>query len=67
MQALMAETVARLSAMGTEVPILMSANVEGADEHNERLLRRLGPRIPSMLAREVARLVETEGTEDLDR
>jgi uncharacterized phosphosugar-binding protein len=69
-QAILAETVARLAATGAEVPILMSANVEGADEHNERQLRRLGPRVPSLLAREVSRLVgaqEPEAEEAQDR
>ncbi len=55
-QAIAADAVARLAATGADVPILMSANVEGADQHNDRLLRRLGPRVPSLLAREVSRL-----------
>jgi uncharacterized phosphosugar-binding protein len=59
-QAIMAEAVARLATTGGEVPILMSANLEGADEHNERQLRSLGPRVPSLLAREVSRLIEDE-------
>ena len=55
-QAIAADAVDRLAATGADVPILMSANLEGADQHNERLLRRLGPRVPSLLAREVSRL-----------
>jgi uncharacterized phosphosugar-binding protein len=66
-QAIMAETVDRLAAAGAEVPILMSANLEGADEHNERQLRRLGPRVPSLLAREVSRLAEPSDQDGEDR
>lgn len=60
-QAIMAEAVIRLAAGGAEVPIMMSANLEGADEHNDRQLRSLGRRVPSLLAREVLlRVAEKE-------
>lgn len=52
-QAVMAETVARLAAEGVEAPLLVSSNIQGASERNERQLRRLGPRGPSLLAREI--------------
>lgn len=63
-QAIAAETAAHLAAAGVEVPVLMSANLEGADEHNDRLLRRLGPRVPSLLSREVSRRSVPDGPEE---
>lgn len=53
MQAVMAETVARLAAEGVEALLLVSSNVKGSAQRNERQLRRLGPRGPSLLAREI--------------
>jgi uncharacterized phosphosugar-binding protein len=52
-QAIMAETVARLAAHGVKAPLLVSSNVEGAAARNERQLRQLDRRGPSLLAREI--------------
>jgi uncharacterized phosphosugar-binding protein len=52
-QAIMAETVARLAAQGVEAPLLPSSNVQGSAGRNEDALRRLGSRGPSLLAREI--------------
>jgi uncharacterized phosphosugar-binding protein len=59
-QAVMAETVARLAAEGVEAPLLVSSNVEGAARRNEGQLRRLGSRGPSLLAREIVLAREHE-------
>jgi uncharacterized phosphosugar-binding protein len=61
-QAIMAEAAAALAAWGVEPPIMMSANLEGSAERNERLLRELGTRVPSLLAREVALRTGGPGT-----
>jgi uncharacterized phosphosugar-binding protein len=52
-QAVTAETVARLAAQGMEAPLLASSNVQGSAGRNEDALRRLGSRGPSLLAREL--------------
>lgn len=44
-QMLVAEICGQLIARGREVPVLISANVPGGDEHNERLNRRYGNRL----------------------
>lgn len=44
-QALTAEIAARYQEHGEESPVLMSANVDGADDHNARLRARYGSRI----------------------
>lgn len=44
-QMLVAEICGQLIARGREVPVLISANVPGGDEHNERLNRRYGSRL----------------------
>ena len=61
-QAIMAETVARLAAEGVETPLLVSSNVRGSAERNERAIGRLGPRAPSLLAREVLLSRDREGS-----
>jgi uncharacterized phosphosugar-binding protein len=42
---LVAEVCGRLLRTGREVPVLISANVPGGDEHNEALNRRYGGRL----------------------
>jgi uncharacterized phosphosugar-binding protein len=44
-QMLVAEVCGRLVRLGKEVPVLVSANVPGGDEHNEALNRRYGGRV----------------------
>jgi uncharacterized phosphosugar-binding protein len=44
-QMLVAEVCGRLLRMGKEVPVLVSANVPGGDEHNEDLNERYGGRV----------------------
>jgi uncharacterized phosphosugar-binding protein len=44
-QMLVAEVCGRLLELGREVPVLVSANVPGGDEHNEALNRRYGGRV----------------------
>jgi uncharacterized phosphosugar-binding protein len=44
-QMLVAEVCGRLLRLGKEVPVLVSANVPGGDEHNEALNRRYGGRV----------------------
>lgn len=44
-QMLVAEVCGQLLAMGREVPVLVSANVPGGDEHNEELNARYGGRV----------------------
>jgi uncharacterized phosphosugar-binding protein len=44
-QMLVAEVCGGLLQMGKEVPVLVSANVPGGDEHNETLNRRYGGRV----------------------
>ena len=44
-QMLVAEVCGRLLRTGDEVPVLVSANVPGGDEHNEALSRRYGGRV----------------------
>jgi uncharacterized phosphosugar-binding protein len=44
-QMLVAEVCGELLRMGKEVPVLVSANVPGGDEHNETLNRRYGGRV----------------------
>ena len=53
-QAITAETVARLAAEGIEPPVLISANVDGSRDYNQRQLRRLGSHAPSLLSRELS-------------
>ena len=43
--ALMAETLARLAERGLEPPVFMSANLDGGDEYNARLLAQYADRI----------------------
>ena len=43
--AIVAETVARLVARGYEPPVFMSANVDGGDAYNARLMRANAHRI----------------------
>ena len=52
-QAIMAETVTRLAAHGLKAPLLDSSNDEGSAGRNERQLRQLDLRGPSLLAREI--------------
>jgi uncharacterized phosphosugar-binding protein len=44
-QMLVAEVCGQLLRLGREVPVLVSANVPGGDEHNEQLHRRYGGRV----------------------
>ena len=44
-QMLVAEVCGRLLRLGREVPVLISANVPGGDEHNARLAERYGARV----------------------
>ena len=44
-QMLVAEVCGQLLARGMEVPVLVSANVPGGDEHNEELNQRYGGRV----------------------
>jgi uncharacterized phosphosugar-binding protein len=44
-QMLVAEVCGRLLRLGREVPVLISTNVPGGDEHNERLAERYGARV----------------------
>jgi uncharacterized phosphosugar-binding protein len=44
-QMLVAEVCGRLLRLGDEVPVLVSANVPGGDEHNEALNERYGARV----------------------
>jgi uncharacterized phosphosugar-binding protein len=44
-QMLVAEVCGRLLRMGREVPVLISANVPGGDEHNEAVNQRYGGRV----------------------
>jgi uncharacterized phosphosugar-binding protein len=44
-QMLVAEVCGRLLRLGKEVPVLVSANVPGGDEHNEDLNERYGGRV----------------------
>jgi uncharacterized phosphosugar-binding protein len=44
-QMLVGEVCGRLLRMGKEVPVLLSANVPGGDEHNEALNQRYGGRV----------------------
>jgi uncharacterized phosphosugar-binding protein len=44
-QMLVAEVCGRLLRMGKDVPVLVSTNVPGGDEHNEALHRRYGGRV----------------------
>ena len=44
-QMLVAEVSDRLLRAGLEVPVLVSANVPGGDEHNAELGRRYGRRV----------------------
>jgi uncharacterized phosphosugar-binding protein len=53
-QAITAETVARLAAEGIEPPVMISANLDGSGEYNQRQLKRLGTRVPSLLSRELS-------------
>ncbi|WP_444685328.1 SIS domain-containing protein [Alkalicoccus luteus] len=43
-----AETVRLLLDWGEEAPVLLSSNIDGADEWNERLIRRWERRIPEL-------------------
>ena len=42
---LVAEVCGRLLRLGKEVPVLISANVPGGDEHNEAVNARYGERV----------------------
>lgn len=44
-QMLVAEVCGTLLRIGKEVPVLVSANVPGGDEHNEALSKRYGGRL----------------------
>jgi uncharacterized phosphosugar-binding protein len=44
-QMLVAEVCGQLLRLGEDVPVLVSTNVPGGDEHNEALLQRYGPRV----------------------
>ncbi|PYZ92069.1 hypothetical protein CR194_17915 [Salipaludibacillus keqinensis] len=46
--AIMAETVQFLAEWGVEPPVLLSGNIDGADDHNEKLIDRYRNRIPML-------------------
>ena len=48
LNAILAETVLRLVALGIEPPVYISSNMPGAEEHNERLVARYRPRNPHL-------------------
>lgn len=49
-QAIVAEAVAVLAGQGTQPPILMSGNLDGANEYNRRLVQQVSGRLPQIAA-----------------
>lgn len=49
-QAIMAETAARLAVAGEEPPVIMSGNLDAAEEHNARVRARYAERLASRAA-----------------
>lgn len=46
LNAIFAEAVAMMAETGFEPPVLKSGNIDGADAHNERLIKKYSERIP---------------------
>lgn len=48
-QTIVVATVTMLIERGLQPPVFKSGNVDGADEWNAEQLKRLGPRVPTLL------------------
>ncbi|WP_280771347.1 SIS domain-containing protein [Salipaludibacillus daqingensis] len=46
--AIIAETIVQLSKRGIEPPVLLSGNLDGANEHNEKIIQHYRKRIPML-------------------
>ena len=50
LQAIFSEAIKKMVANDFDPPIFLSGNIEGSDEHNQRLLDKYGKRIPLLVA-----------------